>query len=404
MRPLHLACVLFTSWAVAGPVLGDGGFFFVEGETVDLAQTRQEVVVAFYNDGTVPTPHVTYVLQTQYAGVPEELAWVIPVPATPMAVVTHANGELFHQLSQATKPRFMLVGPSEQGLIPGCACAGMRGLAEDVQEQGLVEVEARGQAGVFEWTALTSTGANALLDWLNANGFALPPTAVGVLDDYIQQETHFLALRVDEPNDLNTDDGEIAIPPIQFTCQSARRFYPMAISQISAAAETEVLIYVLAEHRVEAANVANALIDPNGVAYDPTSASNTNYESLFTQTISDLGGTALITECVGPAQYLIDTTIWPEAPAAVLDLTYLTRLRTVIAREQMDLDFEFQDGSSDDPVSNVFWIDLPEYVNAAVVAGQPLAALLLLALWRKVVSPDARRGRPNHPRQVPPSA
>lgn len=394
MRPLHFACVWFTLWAVSGAVLGDGGFFFMEGETADLAQTRQEVLVAFYDDVAAAIPHVTYVLQTRYAGVPEELAWVIPVPATPTDVAAHANGELFDQLSEATKPRFMLVGPSDHGLIPGCACAGMAGLAGDVQEKGLVEVEARGQAGIFEWAALTSTGANALLDWLNDNGFALPATAADVLGDYIQQEMHFLALRVDEPNDLNTSDGEIAVPPIQFTCQSARRFYPMAISQISAAAETEVLIYVLAQHRAQAANVANALIDPNTVAYDPTSSSSTNYESLFTQTISDLGGTALITEYVGPAQYQIDTTIWPEAPAAVLDLAYLTRLRTLIAREQMDLDFEFQDASRDDLVSNWFWVDLPSYANAAVVAGQPLAALLLPGLWRTVISRRARRGCP----------
>lgn len=394
MSSLRLACVLFASWAVTGAVLGDGGFFFVEGETVDLAQTQQEVLIAFYNDAAAATPQVTYVLQTRYAGVPEELAWVIPVPATPTDVVAHANSELFDQLSEATKPRFMLVGASDTGLMPGCVCAGMAGLAGDVRENGLVEVEARGQAGIFEWAALASTGANALLDWLNSNGFALPATAAGILDDYIQQEMHFLALRVDEPNDLNIGDGEIAIPPIQFTCQSARRFYPMAISQVSAAAETEVLIYVLAEHRVEAANVANALIDPNTVAYDPDSSSSTNYEALFTQTISDLGGTALITEYAGPAQYLIDRTIWPQAPAAVLDLAYLTRLRTLIAREQMDLDFEFQDASSDELVDNYFWVDLPAYANAAVVAGQPLAALLLLGLWRTVISRRARRGCP----------
>lgn len=404
MRSLHLACVLFASWAIAGAVFGDGGFFFVEGETADLAQTQQEVLIAFYDDATTATPYVTYVLQTRYAGVPEELAWVIPVPATPADVVAHANGELFDQLSEATKPRFMLVGPSDTGLIPGCACAGMADLAGDVQEQELVEVEARGQAGIFEWAALTSTGANALLEWLNSNGFALPATAAGVLGDYIQQEMHFLALRVDEPDDLNTSDGEIAIPPIQFTCQSARRFYPMAISQVSAAAETEVLIYVLAEHRAEAANVANTLIDTNAVAYDPNSPSSTNYESLFTQTISDLGGTALITEYVGPAQYLIDTTLWPAAPAAVLDLTYLTRLRTVMAREQMDLDFEFQDASSDDLVDNYFWIDLPAYASAALVAGQPLAALLLLGLWRTVISRRARRSGSNHARRAPPAA
>jgi len=58
----------------------------------------------------------------------------------------------------------------------------------------------------------------------------------------------------------------------------------------------------------------------------------------------------------------------------------------------MDLDFEFQDAPSDDLVSNSFWIDLPSDANAAVVAGQPLAALLLLGLFRTVVSRRARRG------------
>ena len=390
-RRVHFACVLLSIWAATGTVFGDGGFFFVEAEGVDLTQTRQEVLMAFYSDATGATPHVTYVLQTRYAGTPEELAWVIPVPATPTDLVAHADGELFDELNESTKPVFTLARPTGYGLIPGCACPGALDRAGGAQESGLVEVEAQGQAGIFDWAALTSTGANALLDWLNGNGFALPATAAGVLDDYIQQEMHFLALRIDEPNDVNTSDGEIEIPPIQFTCQSAQRFYPMVISQISAADETEVLIYVVAEHRAEAANVSNALIDPNDVVYDPNSLSSTNYEALFTQTISDLGGTALITEFAGPAQYRIDETIWPDAPAAALDLATLTRLRTVIARERMDLDFEFRDAPTDDYVGRSFWVDLPRDANAAVVAGQPLAALLLLGLFRKVMSRRARR-------------
>ena len=43
-----------------------------------------------------------------------------------------------------------------------------------------VEVEARGQAGIFEWAALTSTGSNALLTWLNANGFRVSAEADGI--------------------------------------------------------------------------------------------------------------------------------------------------------------------------------------------------------------------------------
>jgi hypothetical protein len=396
MKPTHLACLLLICGAVGGAALADGGFFFIEGEAVDLSQTRQEVLMAFYNDAVQGLPHVTYVLQTRYAGTPDELAWVIPVPATPTDVVAHADGKLFDRLNEETKPRFMLVRPTRPGLIPGCGCA-LADSGAGGQESELVEVEAQGQAGIFDYFALSSTGANALLAWLNDNGFALPAAAAGILDGYIQQEMHFLALRVNEPSAVQTSDGEIEIPPIQFTCQSARRFYPMAISQISAADETEVVIYVLAEHRAAAANVANAVIDPNAVAYDPTSLSGTNYESLFAQTIADLGGAALITEFVNSAEYCISAAIWPDAPTEALDLALLTRLRTLIAREQMTLDFEFQDAPTDDDLTSFFSVDLPGYANAAVVAGQPLAALLVLGLFRRVLSRRARhRARARH--------
>jgi hypothetical protein len=384
------ACALLACAAGAVAALGDGGYFYEEGAATQLAQTRQEVLLAIYEDGTSGTPQVTYVLRTQYSGTPAEFAWVVPLPATPTDVVAHESTDLFDQLEDRTSPRFEIAMPSPTGWgsLLGCGTLGAGG--RNLDTGGLVEVEASGQAGIFEWVALTSTGSSALLTWLADNGFAVPAEAGDVLDGYIQQDRHFLALRISEPEEVESGaDGEIEIPPIQFTCQTAERYYPMAISQISAADETEVLIYVLADHQAEAANVPNGLIDPNALVYDPSSPSNTNYETLFAQTIADLGAGTLITEAAWRESDWseppwADARVWPDAPAEALQLDFLTRMRTVMSPDEMDLDFEFQDAATDGHVSRDFfiWADGASFTSTASLAALPLAAIMLLGLVR----------------------
>lgn len=395
------ACLCLTCLAVASSALADGGFFFRTGETVDLAQTKQEVLIAFHTcAGSPSAPYVTYVLRSRYSGEPGALAWVIPVPNTPINVVAHDSDTLFDNLDQLTRPTFMISDPTRGRGGFGCGCAAdLAGTTEN----SLVVVEARGQAGIFEWAALTSTGGTALLTWLNTNGFAVPATALGILNSYINNDWHFLAIRVREPDAVTQSDGEIEIPPIQYCCQTRQRVYPMAISQVSAASQIEVLIYVLAEHRAAAENLANATIDLTAVTYDATSASETNYESLFTQTIAANNGRALITEFAGSfstasldygstATDWVDHLNWQNAPAPVANLTFLTRLRTVIARENMDLDFQFEDAATDQAVVSMFGVTVPTTTaDAATLVGPGAAALLAYGLLGRFVKRFVRR-------------
>lgn len=382
VRGYLLTCALLALFSAVRPAVGDGAYFFTEDKVGDLAQTRQEVLMVIDSDATAQSK-VTYVLRTRYAGTPAALVWVMPVPVTPTGVVAHEDGEVFDLLSEYTRPTFMFRNRYGSGF--GCTCSADLGTgAAGNQATGLVEVEAQGEAGIFRWAALTSTGSNALLTWLNDNGFAVPAQAAGVLDGYIQQGMHFLAVRVAEPEGIQpTGEGEIEIPPIQFTCQTLRRFYPMVISQVSAADETEVLIYVLAEHRAEAANGPNAIIDPQTVIYDPTSPSETNYESLFTQAIAEAGGVVLITEFAQANPF----TTWGESvPELIAGQEFLTRMRTVIARDDMTLDFEFQDAPSDATVSSFFSVDAASGASAAsTIAGPAVVLLLLYSLCRVAV-------------------
>jgi hypothetical protein len=401
------ACVLLACVTTVAAALGDGGYFYEEGAATQLAQTRQEVLLAIYEDRMSGAPQVTYVLRTQYAGTPAEFAWVVPVPAMPTDVVAHESTDLFDQLEERTSPRFEIAmsRPTGWGSLLGCGTWDAGG--ENLDTGGLVEVEASGEAGIFEWVALTSTGSSALLTWLADNGFAVPAEAGDVVDRYVQQERHFLALRISEPDELESGaDGEIEIPPIQFTCQTAERFYPMAISQISAADETEVLIYVLADHQAEPVNVPNGLIDPDALVYDPASPSNTNYETVFAQTIADLGGTALITEAAWRESTWseppwADARVWGDAPVEALQLEFLTRMRTVMSPDQMDLDFEFQDAAADGYVSRDFyiWADYASVASTASLAALPLAAIMLLGLVRVTLTrPSQRRVPGTHDR------
>ena len=76
---------------------------------------------------------------------------------------------------------------------------------------------------------------------------------------------------------------------------------------------------------------------------------------------------------------------WPDAPAAALDLTFLTRMRTVIARENMTLDFSFQDAESDENVSPEFMVQASSAASTASLLGPSLGVLLVFGLFRGAV-------------------
>ena len=394
---------LVLAYGVAASVaLADGGYF--EPTRVgNLDQTVQRAVIAFHNDAEDGSALATYVLQSVYEGSAEEFAWVIPVPATPTNVIAHEDDWLLTDLEYSTAPRITFVQPVDTArssgdggcfcnAVPGVHIKGDGGLLGE-EDRG-VEVEDRGLAGIFEWVALTSTGSDDLLTWLDENGFTVPEEAGPILDGYIDQEWHFLALRVAEPEDSAESFDEVDIPPIQFTCQTAERVYPMVISQVSAAEETEVLIFVLAEHRAEAANLANAVVDPDSVVYTPDGESTTNYEQLIVEIVADNDGLALVTEYAEEVPGGWGHLPWAEGTdPGVTGLPFLTRLRTAIARADMTIDFEFQDAPEDEVLYPEFIVVLERSPNVAGVAGPPLVAVLVFGAFSHWARRWLRKGR-----------
>lgn len=346
-----LVSVLFV-FASTMPAAADGGYYFA---TTELAvQTRQEALIAWYEDGG--EERATYVLMSDYEGSPAAFAWVIPLPG-PLEgeVIAHEDDILFRNLEYRTAPSFRILMNAPAF---ACACAAATGS----DDTSLVEIVRAGRAGILDYVELVASDPVALLTWLQTNGFAVPDGSEAVLDRYLGQGGSFLALRVtgaDEDDGSSGASGTIAVPPIQFTCITGRRTYPMAISAISAAAESEVVVYTLAATQQQPLDQAVAVIDESELAHNSSNPSGTTYEDLVRERIAAGGPGTMILEYAGNwAEVDATGSLWPEAPPALTESGMadlrLTRLRTLLAPTEMTFDYAFTDAPEDLDVDGEF--------------------------------------------------
>ncbi len=372
----------FVMYLMSSSVWADGGYF-VETQSMDLAQTRQEVVMAFYGD------KVTYVLRSNYRGSAEDFVWVIPLPTVPDDVMVHEDAVLFDILDQMTRPEFV-VGYGGGG----CGCSGGAMYGE------LVRIEAAGQAGLYDWVVLTSSGSESLLNWLETNGYYVSDAAAGILDGYIQQNRHFLAVKVREPESIS-GEGDLELPPLQFTCQTSERVYPMVISQISAAGEVEVVIYTLAENRMQSSNLQTLELNETMITYDPDSPNLTNYETVFSETLQRIVDPALVTEYADNVSLGTILSAWPTMPEdlqalwsahsatnyrdePVGQVLFLTRLRTLMPLSAMTQDIELGDSAATDEFLHSTYYIYPTYRSLTELAsGMSVTGLMLFFMGRR---------------------
>lgn len=345
--------VAMAAWGVVlalteSAALADGAYFRESHETTSgqIAQTRQEVLLAVAGDGDERL--VTYIVGSQYTGTPTALAWIIPVPTTPTQIGLHADADLFETLDADMAPRVYVYEPgTETGVLFACAASDMGAVPQADNAVG-VTVAASGTAGIYDWVALSGDSASAVLDWLNTNDYEVPSTAAETLTYYITKNWQFLAFRVNAPETVATD---VALPPIEFTCQTPDVMYPMVISRVSAAEQTEVVIYIWGSEAWEAENLTNVVIDEfEGLVYDANSPTESNYEALLEAAMTESAGRALVREGVR-YDYWSAGPLQDEREPDARNGTWLTRMRGILTPEQMTTDFVFQ------PMADASWYE-----------------------------------------------
>ena len=278
-----------------------------------------------------------------------------------------------------------------------------------------VTVEASGTAGIFKYVVLSARDSKALKDWLDSHQYSVPPGAAEVLERYVRAGWYWLAMRV-RPD--KAEQPTLTPHPIVYSYRANSLTYPLAISRLSAAAETEVVLYVLARTRWRCANWANMtlreltargklseMILGRRLVADDESPSGTNYETLFSAETSRRQGRLFVTEFADslhkPHYYhpqdqdllrKMRKIGGPKLPEPL----YLTRLRAVIPRSAMDRDVELVAmGARAPTVDREFelYVSMETTSQAAVAMIPPLSALALLCTGATLTRRRRRCGR-----------
>ena len=114
--------------------------------------------------------------------------------------------------------------------------------------KGEVEVLDRKKVGVYDVAVLKADTAEALMQWLATNRYAIPERADTLLREYIDKGWVFTALRI-HPDDrklwVEKALNKGTLIPLKFTFKSLQAVYPLKISSLNKG-PTEVLLYVFA--------------------------------------------------------------------------------------------------------------------------------------------------------------
>lgn len=224
------------SVCVGSVASADGCFFKTSTENAaDIYEPEQKAFI-WYEDGKEDL-----VLQVAYEGEVTDFAWVVPVPARPE--VDKVEGALFHELSELTDIQ-------EEHGAEGEAEEEVGAMAPSV-----VVLE-RKQVGHYDVSVLAATEADALVNWLDENGYAQPEGAQEVLNHYVEQAWYYVAMRINTASEAVAEklrSGIIA--PLRLTFSAEHIVYPFRISALNPGG-TEVLLYVAAAHAVRADDMA----------------------------------------------------------------------------------------------------------------------------------------------------
>jgi hypothetical protein len=180
----------------------------------------------------------------------KEAAIILPIPSR--AEVKLADANLFDELNELTKPRV-------QEEIEWVFNFGLGASATPPEAVGAgappVTVLSRQNVGPFDVANLAATDSNALKNWLAENGFQLDPGVIALMTPYVEENWTFVAVRLRPDQASQQLSGNLA--PLWIAFDSGKLVYPMRASA-NADNSQSLLLYLLADHRVDKANAFGA--------------------------------------------------------------------------------------------------------------------------------------------------
>ena len=178
------------------------------------------------------------IISPSYEGAADRFAWIIPVPARPKVDIL--KGALFHELKDIVAPPRPPAGKS---------------LGKQSAPALMVEVLERKVVGAYDVSVLRSSDGKALLNWLKANKYHVPPKALGPINYYVKQKWTFVACRVNVPKSAKgLRTGTLA--PLRMTFPAKQPVYPLRLSSANPR-QFSMLVYLLVPSREVRSDLAS---------------------------------------------------------------------------------------------------------------------------------------------------
>jgi hypothetical protein len=390
--------------SLCAAAFADGGVFELYKQDVlpgrPPSQSVQQSLIAW--SGGMESLH----LRSNYRGRKASFAWVVPVPSRP--TVEKSSWEAFSAAEEATRP-LLVVTRYEWGRRRGCGCGGQTQTnRSDEMETGVTVFESL-EIEELHVDILAATGAAGLVEWLRTNEYAVPERAQSILDEYIQQDFFFVAVKVrkeDLPADdtPGTDTVDTGLTPLAISFASPRPFFPLKISRVSSAAESEILLLVVTPQPVmareyELVQVTQADVDrtfaPERVQFQETL--DLNLGPAVHRAQSRCAGLAMVLETRShvprdqvaqarrsagrePLKRFLQS---PPSPLRADDSPWITRVHAFLKPQDM-FDVTFTPVEYAPLVSSVFRVNLGTVREGFVPVGVMMGALVALAVsWRR---------------------
>lgn len=245
--------LLPSAWPCAGLVTRD--------YTEQLASSDAQQAILLLGER-----EVTVEYRVRYAGNADDFAWIIPVPGK-VEEVAEGSEDRFVALEDATAPTVRwereAVDGGDEGCGGGCLFQSYS-LGDNAKSGGLdtagggrgVSIVAEGYAGAFAYTVLEAEAADALVAWLQAEGYDTTVSAPSI-QAYVDDDVAFSWVAVQlAPDAPSTPDGGVVLPPLRIRWSAGEdgvlhASYPARMAATSMLSEVRTELFVLADERVE---------------------------------------------------------------------------------------------------------------------------------------------------------
>ncbi|MFO0603191.1 MAG: DUF2330 domain-containing protein [Polyangiales bacterium] len=231
--------------------------------------------------------------QFQYSGSPADFSWILPIRYTERTQVALADDGFMRMADSLTAP---IVTPPNNPCPGRFAAAGGNAApppsAADAGADSGVTVLRQEVIGPYAVSIIRGTNPMAVREWLQMNGYTVPPAVEPIIDHYTAMSMDYVALR------LRPGEGVNRMSPVRVTVEGLMPSLPLRMIAAGVADRVGLSLVVLASSRYEAMNFPNGEIREADLTWDFASPTNpaSDFLAAFNSLNRSMGDRLWLTE------------------------------------------------------------------------------------------------------------